>query len=207
MELVSQDQDLTKQFYLTGGTALSEFYLHHRLSVDLDFFSEQEFDILPIEAFFKKYSEALEIEQVERQEFLGLYTFNFTFTDQINLKVDFNYYPFPRIEVGKKFHRLAVDSTRDIAANKVHTIFMKARERDFVDLYFLMENYNFTLDQLILDAKSKFDWHIDKFKLAEILLKSQDLTGLPKMVVPFDPKVMNIFFQDQVKKLSKDILS
>jgi len=27
---------------LSGGTALSEFYLHHRFSEDLDFFSEKE---------------------------------------------------------------------------------------------------------------------------------------------------------------------
>ena len=29
-------------FYLTGGTALSAFYLHHRLSEDLDFFTESD---------------------------------------------------------------------------------------------------------------------------------------------------------------------
>lgn len=28
----------TADFYLTGGTALSRFYLHHRFSDDLDFF-------------------------------------------------------------------------------------------------------------------------------------------------------------------------
>ena len=29
-------------FYLTGGTALSRFYFHHRLSEDLDLFTETE---------------------------------------------------------------------------------------------------------------------------------------------------------------------
>ncbi|MEW5692252.1 MAG: nucleotidyl transferase AbiEii/AbiGii toxin family protein [Candidatus Hydrogenedentota bacterium] len=32
----------TQKFYLTGGTALSEFYLKHRISEDLDFFCENE---------------------------------------------------------------------------------------------------------------------------------------------------------------------
>lgn len=41
--------DRTQEFYLTGGTALSAFYLQHRLSEDLDFFTnndvaEKEFD-------------------------------------------------------------------------------------------------------------------------------------------------------------------
>ena len=31
-------------FYFTGGTALSAFYLKHRYSEDLDFFSENKFD-------------------------------------------------------------------------------------------------------------------------------------------------------------------
>lgn len=30
---------LADSFYLTGGTALSAFYLEHRYSVDLDFFT------------------------------------------------------------------------------------------------------------------------------------------------------------------------
>ncbi len=35
------------QFYLTGGTALAEYYLGHRLSFDLDFFTSVESLILP----------------------------------------------------------------------------------------------------------------------------------------------------------------
>lgn len=31
---------LQRDFFLTGGTALAHFYLHHRLSEDLDFFTE-----------------------------------------------------------------------------------------------------------------------------------------------------------------------
>ena len=35
------------QFYLTGGTALAEYYLGHRLSIDLDFFTGVDNLILP----------------------------------------------------------------------------------------------------------------------------------------------------------------
>lgn len=42
MEYAAKSRVITDNFYLTGGTALSEFYLQHRLSEDLDFFSEQE---------------------------------------------------------------------------------------------------------------------------------------------------------------------
>ena len=36
-------------FYLTGGTALSGYYLQHRISDDLDFFTEDDLDTLFIE--------------------------------------------------------------------------------------------------------------------------------------------------------------
>ncbi len=39
------------KFYLAGGTALSEFYFHHRISEDLDFFTEEELDIKELERF------------------------------------------------------------------------------------------------------------------------------------------------------------
>ena len=35
-------------FYLTGGTVLAEFYLGHRLSFDLDFFTAEDALILPV---------------------------------------------------------------------------------------------------------------------------------------------------------------
>jgi hypothetical protein len=59
LTLFNEEKSLYKKFYLTGGTALSEFYLHHRLSEDLDFFSEEEFSILPISSFIKKSEKVL----------------------------------------------------------------------------------------------------------------------------------------------------
>lgn len=57
LEFISKDEQITKQFYLTGGAALSEFYLQHRLSYDIDLFTEkQEVDQRLTEAFLKKIS-------------------------------------------------------------------------------------------------------------------------------------------------------
>ncbi len=48
-EILSQFGDISdsKEFYLTGGTALSFFYLRHRKSNDLDFFTNNPELILP----------------------------------------------------------------------------------------------------------------------------------------------------------------
>ena len=41
LEMISQEEYFTQRFYLSGGTALAEFYLKHRISEDLDFYSEK----------------------------------------------------------------------------------------------------------------------------------------------------------------------
>lgn len=85
-----------------------------------------------------------------RAQFLGLISYKLKFKDGKELKVDFNYYPFPRINIGKKFKNLFIDSIYDIAVNKIHTVFMKPRIRDFVDLYFIFKKEsNYSLDKLI----------------------------------------------------------
>ena len=45
LDSIASDTIVKNHFYLSGGTALATYYLHHRLSEDLDFFSENEIDI------------------------------------------------------------------------------------------------------------------------------------------------------------------
>ncbi len=49
------------RFFLSGGTALAEFYLCHRISEDLDFFCDKEFSLTPIEELDKKLTSAAKI--------------------------------------------------------------------------------------------------------------------------------------------------
>ena len=166
--MAQADAWIVKNFYLTGGTALAAFYYQHRLSEDIDLFCEnKEIDPILTEAFLKKHKEKLNLSGWNRTQILGLVSYNLKFKDGEKLKVDFNYYPFPRINIGKKFKKLAVDSIYDIAVNKIHTVLMKPRIRDFIDLYFILtKEKDYTLSKLILDAKVKFDWHIDPINLA-----------------------------------------
>ena len=210
MELVQQDKQITKRFYLTGGTPLAEFYLKHRLSEDLDLFTqEKEVDPKLTDAFLKKISSKLSIKQIKRSQFLGLVSYQLIYQGDQTLKVDFNYYPFPRIGKGIMFKKLEVDSLYDIATNKVHTLFMKPRTRDYIDLYFIMKEKNYPLQKLILDAKAKFDWDIDRVTLASQLAKIKDIKKeeLPQMLVPFNQKAMEEFFLKLAKNLGKEIFT
>ncbi len=206
MEQVSKDDQITRRFYLTGGTALSEFYLKHRLSYDIDLFTEkQEVDQKLTEAFLKKISKDLSVIEIKRSQMMGLISYILVFKDNQELKVDFNYYPFPRIEKGTYFKSLEVDSVYDIAVNKLHTIFMQPRNRDYIDLYLIMKKYNYSLDNLILSAKAKFDWHIDRVTLASQFIKVTDFDESAMMIIQFNKKGMDEFFLSLAKSLEGEI--
>lgn len=53
--------ELRNVFRLTGGTALSAFYLEHRLSEDLDFFSSENVPLAIIENFLKSIDSVMKI--------------------------------------------------------------------------------------------------------------------------------------------------
>ena len=192
---------------MTGGTALAEFYLKHRLSEDIDLFCERtEVETSVISAFLKRISPKLGIKKIKISQFLGLFSHLLVYADGEELKVDFNYYPFPRIDKGTKFGGLEIDSIYDIATNKVHTLFMRARPRDYVDLYCIMKEENYQLEKLIIDAKAKFDWDLDRITLASQFSRVKDFTkDFPKMLIPFDEKKMVKFFLNEAKKLESEI--
>src|SRR3989338_2980895 len=197
LELAQSERQIVKHFYLTGGTALAEFYLHHRLSEDIDLFSEnQEVNQSLTDVFLKKISSKLKIKTIDRSKFLGLISYHLTYKDGQKLKVDFNYYPFPRIERGLKFGNLSIDSLIDIATNKIHTLFMKPRTRDFIDLYFIFQNKEMDVYTFILLAKAKFDWDIDKMNLDNQFIRVKDIKkeDYPKTLIPFNLDDMESFF-------------
>lgn len=208
LELIQRQRKITKNFYWTDGTPLSEFYLKHRLSEDIDLFTEKrEVDPKLTDSFLKQISSQLSIKEIRRSQFLGLVSYKLMFGKKEELKVDFCFYPFPRIKKGVKYENLEVDSLYDIAANKIHTIFMKPRTRDYIDIYFILKLKKYNLKKLLLDAKAKFDWDIDRVTLASQFIKVKDMKEkeMPRMLVDFDKKAMESYFLRMAKSLENDI--
>jgi len=194
---------LAPQFYFTGGTALSVFYLQHRKSDDLDFFSEQDFDNEPILELVKRFSSSINLEyrftQIE-----GTRIFEFVGKGKLLLKVDFNYYPYRRVEEGTKWEGVAIDSLRDIAGNKLLTINQRTDVKDFVDLYFLLKDH-FTIWDLLYVIEAKFRMKLDLMMLASDFLKVEEFDFLPKMLVPLTNKELNDFFREQAIMIGKRV--
>lgn len=209
LELVLKEPYLLRLYYWTGGTVLSEFYLHHRESYDIDLFTEKEEVNLPsVSKFISIAGKKLDAAQTSHARFLGLQSFHLSFAKGESLKVDFNYYPFPRINIGRKWNGIAIDSLQDIAVNKVHTIAMRPRERDYIDLYFILKdhvNALIAVRELIGLAKAKFDWHIESHQLGENFSKVVTVKDIPKMLLPFKRDKMVDFYLALAKSLKKDI--
>lgn len=205
---IIEEHYLLKNYYWSGGTALSEIYLHHRESYDIDLFTEENEVHLPsVSQFVRSAAKKLHAKKIAPIRYFGLYSFTYTLPDDSELKIDFNYYPFKQIEKCKKYKNLSVDSLVDIAANKVHTIFMKPRGRDYIDLYFILkENPRLDIDRLILLADAKFDWHIDPLQLGENLSKVVTFTEKPKMFIPFNQQEMENYILNLAKQLGSKIL-
>jgi len=100
LDEIGKNKAITKAFYLSGGTALAEFYLKHRLSEDLDFFTENEFDPLSISAFFKSIQKKMKITKIDYQQSFNRNLFFITIGKDV-IKTEFTYYPFPRILLKK----------------------------------------------------------------------------------------------------------
>ena len=206
LDLVSKEPHLYKKFYFTGGTPLAAFYLKHRLSEDIDLFSEEEINIARIRIFIGKIQKKLKLKKIDYRQFLGLHSFQLYFPNNEILKVDFNYYPFLRIEKGIKYGNLAVDSILDIAVNKVHTIAIKPRARDFIDIYFIIKEKKYSFDNLLTQAKAKFDWHIDPLQLGSRLFLAGKVKDYPRMIKNINHQEWRDFFINEAKKLKDQIL-
>lgn len=206
LEIISKEKYFTRKFYLTGGTALAEFYLKHRISEDLDFFCErEEINPIPISRFIGTKKNILKLEKFVSERKWGLYSYFLHFADGQILKIDFNYYPFPRIEKGTKFNNLEVNSIYDIGVDKLHTVVMRPRSRDFIDIYFIIKEKNYDFYDLLIKAKAKFDWDITSIELGTRLFEVSEYTDYPRMIKKIKHQEWKRFFVEEARKLKKEI--
>lgn len=190
-------QALARDFYWTGGTALSFFYLQHRQSDDLDFFSEEELNDELLNEFVNQLSRQIGLKHrftlIEETR-----VFEFMKKGKLWLKIDFAYYPYPRLNKGKVHQGISVDSLLDIAANKLLVVSQRSDIKDFVDLYFLLKK--FTLWDLVYAVEKKFRRETDLLLLGADFLKTKEFDFLPKMIVPLQLTELQQFFQKKARE-------
>lgn len=206
LDLLSKERAICDHFYLTGGTALSEFYLHHRLSEDLDFFAEDVFDPIDISVLLKKIRSVAGIVNVRAEQSFNRNLF-FLELENDTIKTEFTYFPFPRIEKKQKIGDLYVDSLLDIAVNKTFTIYQKPRSRDFIDLYCILQKEpTWVIADLVAKAQVKFDHYLDPLQLGSQFMRATELLDYPTILTPLDKILWQSFFLEEAKKLRSEVI-
>jgi predicted nucleotidyltransferase component of viral defense system len=169
--------DLPRYFIWSGGTALSFYYLQHRRSQDLDFFSK---DLIPADYLLteiKRIAKNLKIQKIEEQKRFNRHEFWLTKGKEV-LRIEFVFYPFPNIKKPKnlKNFNIRIDSLEDILTNKIHAIFERTEPKDVFDVYCVLQKKKIKLPLVLKWAKKKFGTEIDP-----VLLISKILEGVEKL--------------------------
>lgn len=121
-----------KDFYLVGGTSLA-LQIGHRLSVDLDFFSDSKKDMAEIE------NELLFIDSVKLNK-----SSNYAlFIEYKGVKIDILNYPYKFIGEPILHKGITLCNKEDICAMKLKTVMNRGAKKDFYDIYFLLQETPF----------------------------------------------------------------
>lgn len=204
LNLLSKEASFVKNFYLTGGTALSEYYLHHRLSEDLDFFTAIQVDKMWLTSLSSVIAHKIKASKDIQESFNRNLVF-FRLENTI-IKTEFTYFPMPQINPPTFFNNIPIDSELDIAVNKFFTIYQKPSARHFIDLYLLLSSQKYTWDQLKKLARTKFDTHIDPLQLGSQLVKAQDIPDLPRMLTDLPENSWRGYFLQKAQDLRDEIV-
>lgn len=125
-----------ENFNLVGGTALS-LQLGHRISVDLDLFNIEPFDILDLRNKLNIYfGKRINMVSSEKNK-LGV----FCFIDDV--KIDICKHLFPLLNKPITIEGIRMWSLEDIAASKVYAISNRGTRKDFWDLDLLLDHFSF----------------------------------------------------------------
>ena len=178
------------KYVLVGGSALA-LYLCHRKSEDLDFFTyENSFDKKEIFEYLKNFKNKEILNQTDEQiDFL---------VDGVKVTFFNANWEFLK---PKKIERFNLASLEAIAAMKVNVLFLRAKYRDYYDVYFLVKKS--------MSIKKVFESSLDvidgiNFKLFAVALlyiddiDDDDIEYLDPVEI-VDKKEIRDFFQYKLK--------
>lgn len=172
------------EFYLTGGTCLSRFYVEKRYSDDLDFFTNKSqrygFAIKKIKlALQTKFQLSVEVETKDFTRF------------KINdlLQIDFvNDIAFRYKDVVINEHNYILDNIENILSNKITAIIGRDNPKDVFDIYLICQFYSFYWKEILDAAHEKAG-----FSNEELIIR---LKSFPKELLKEIKIIDNKFLDD-----------
>jgi hypothetical protein len=154
-----------KDFGLVGGTAVA-LQIGHRRSIDFDLFSLEEFSNAKIRK--KIVKDSWKIGKVYKDED-GQFTF---FVN--NVQFTFFHYPF-KIKFSKSFKDiLKMPDLLTLAAMKAYALGRRAKWKDYVDLYFIINKYH-SIEKIVKKGKEIFKGEFNERIFREALSYFDDV--------------------------------
>lgn len=220
LKLLKAFPNASKTFALAGGTALELFYLKHRFSKDLDFFSPT-YNIKEMEVIVSKFNKTIGRQFKLENELLTpekakirFYTVNLKGTS-IPLKVDFVEDVFFDKPVIKRFNGIPVYSINHIYLQKILTLIGthlatditgrtlttgRKEIRDVVDTYYLSKEIcplHIFMENLSNKYQRGLVYWYRSYSRQEVKLGALDLDIYDKN---FDVSKMIIHIDSEIKK-------
>lgn len=185
--------NIFKNAYLAGGTAVA-LQLGHRISVDFDFFTTEDF--VP-KVFSAKLSRLglFNEEQANKGTVLGKFE---------GIRFSLFVYKYPLLFPLLKYRSLNIADMRDIAAMKIDAIATRGLKRDFIDLYFICK-FGYGLAEILNFYDKKYKnlasnlIHIQK---SLVFFNDAESDEMPNMLKPVKWGTVKKYFEGEVKKLA-----
>lgn len=190
MELLKEimNEELFRDFYLVGGTSLS-LQMGHRNSIDIDLFGNCEINQNEFIEKLKEYGEVIVTQSTK----------NILITEVNGIKVDFVNYKYPLLSEPIIDDKIRMLSKTDISAMKLNAIAGRGSKKDFIDLYFLLNE--FTLKQIIA-------FYLQKYSDGSEFMVQKSLTYFEDADEQLNPKMLHKSFNWETckQKLIQEVL-
>lgn len=165
VKLLPLVEKFIKDFGLVGGTAIA-LQIGHRQSIDFDLFSAEEFDNAKIRNMIIK--SGWKIGKVYKDE-----TGQFTFFVN-NVQLTFFHYLF-KIKFSEYFEKtLRLPDLLTLAAMKAYALGRRAKWKDYVDLYFIINKYH-SIEKIVKRGNAIFGGEFNERIFREQLAYFKDI--------------------------------
>jgi len=185
------------RFYLAGGTGLA-LQLGHRISEDLDFLAEAEFDPTVLARHLESrpgYSETLVAEGTLNCVVAGV-------------KLSFLRYRVPLKYPTLEYLSVRVADWRDILAEKFKTVSQRGCRRDFYDIYACLSLKRLSIADAVGLLKERFaGTGINYQHVAKSLswFADADSEPDPKLLLPADWQTVKRFFDSSAAEFARNL--
>jgi hypothetical protein len=196
-------------FYLTGGTALARFYLHHRVSEDLDLFIKvRKEDDLQINRQKKR-------ADVYAQDLVSLLSRTYEISDEVydfyysrfyvktmdwTMKIDVVREHLHYGELVKTSDGFYLNNLEDIAATKIAAFEDRAEMKDIIDLWYLTQQIPFAKLFELADLK-----RVPVAYEHLLTINTQGISGMALLTKPIDEQELTMFIEVLKKETENEI--